>query len=69
MSLLFAFHLIFAEVPTAPFLDLTVLSDSSVYANFSAPISDGGSAINSYKVILAVVAFTSVQSLILRNLS
>eukprot|EP01032_Pedospumella_encystans_P021111 gene21111-23955_t len=38
------------EVPTAPFLDLTVLSDSSVYANFSAPISDGGSAINSYKV-------------------
>lgn len=38
------------EVPSAPFLDLTVLSDSSIYANFSAPLSDGGSAINSYKV-------------------
>lgn len=38
------------ETPSAPFLDLTVLSDSSVYANFSAPLSDGGAAINSYKV-------------------
>lgn len=38
------------DVPGAPFLDLTVLSQSSIYANFSPPLSDGGSAINSYKV-------------------
>jgi len=38
------------EIPTAPFLDLTVQSQSSIYSNFSAPLSDGGSAINSYKL-------------------
>jgi len=39
-----------ASTPTSPFLDLTVLSQSSINANFSAPSSDGGSAINSYKI-------------------
>jgi hypothetical protein len=38
------------EIPTAPFLDLTVLSGESIQANFTAPLSDGGSAINSYKL-------------------
>jgi hypothetical protein len=38
------------EVPTSPFLDLTVISNSEIQTNFSAPLSDGGAAINSYKV-------------------
>jgi len=39
------------ETPSAPFLDLTVQSQKSIYANFSPPLTDGGSAIHSYKVI------------------
>lgn len=46
----FSWAVIALDVPGAPFLDLTVLSQSSIYANFSPPLSDGGSAINSYKV-------------------
>jgi len=37
-------------IPSAPFLDLTVLSGTSVRTNFSAPLTDGGSAITSYKI-------------------
>ncbi len=44
------------ETPSAPFLDLTVQSQSSVYANFSPPLTDGGSAIHSYKVRIFIVA-------------
>lgn len=39
-----------AEVPTAPFVDLTVISGSSIGVNFTSPLSNGGSAINNYKV-------------------
>ncbi len=38
------------EVPSAPFVDLAVLGSDLIAVNFSAPLSDGGSAINSYKV-------------------
>jgi len=38
------------EVPSAPFVDLTVLGSDLIAVNFSAPLSDGGAAINSYKV-------------------
>jgi hypothetical protein len=38
------------EVPSAPFLDLTVLSSSAIQANFSAPLSDGGAAVDSYQL-------------------
>eukprot|EP00981_Chlorochromonas_danica_P003361 scaffold644_cov168-Ochromonas_danica.AAC.53 len=38
------------DTPSSPFLDLTVLSQSSIYANFSPPLTDGGSAIYQYKV-------------------
>jgi hypothetical protein len=38
------------EVPTSPYLDLSVLSGDTIQASFTPPLSDGGSAINSYKV-------------------
>lgn len=52
--------LINVEVPSAPFLSLDVLSQSSIYANFSPPLLDGGSAIQSYKVglIYYLIAFS-----------
>ena len=37
-------------MPTAPYLDLTVLSGDTIQASFTPPLSDGGSSINSYKV-------------------
>ena len=40
----------YIETPSAPFLDLTVLSGDTIQANFSAPLSDGGAAIHSYKL-------------------
>lgn len=46
------------DVPGSPFLDLTVLSQSSIYANFSPPLTDGGSAISSYEVS---VFFSSIN--------
>ena len=42
--------MVYLETPSAPFLDLTVLSGDSIQANFSAPLSDGGAAIHSYKL-------------------
>lgn len=38
------------ERPTAPFMDLTVLSQSSINAKFYPPSSDGGADIYQYKV-------------------
>jgi hypothetical protein len=38
------------EVPTSPYLDLSVLSGNTIRAEFTPPLSDGGSSINSYKV-------------------
>ena len=38
------------EVPSQPFLDLTVISGDAIRADFFSPLSDGGSAIHSYKV-------------------
>ena len=38
------------EVPTTPFLDLTVISGDTIQTSFTPPLSDGGSNINSYKV-------------------
>ena len=62
-STIFYFILCFiAETPSAPFLDLTVLSDSSIYANFSAPLSDGGAAINSYKVCCVLLMHCALFS-------
>ena len=40
----------FAEIPSAPFVSLSVVSNSAVQVNFTSPFSDGGSAINTYKV-------------------
>ena len=37
-------------VPSAPFVDLSVIDGSTIRANFSAPVTDGGVAISSYKV-------------------
>ena len=38
------------EVPSQPFLDLTVISGEAVKVDFFSPLTDGGSAIHSYKV-------------------
>jgi len=38
------------QTPSAPFLDLTVLSGSSIQASFKPPLSDGGAAINAYNL-------------------
>ena len=37
-------------MPTSPYLDLSVLSGNTIRAEFTPPLSDGGSSINSYKV-------------------
>lgn len=53
LLVLFSFFVISVtsvDVPTGPFLDLTVVSDSSIKASISPPLSDGGAAINSYKI-------------------
>ena len=39
-----------SQIPSTPFVQLNVLSNSAVGVNVSLPISDGGSAINSYVV-------------------
>lgn len=36
--------------PSVPFLDIKVVSNAAIYANFTAPLSDGGSSITGYKV-------------------
>jgi hypothetical protein len=46
----FISSLLITDVPASPFLDLTVLNQSSVKASFSPPLTDGGSSIHSYKV-------------------
>jgi hypothetical protein len=38
------------SAPSAPFLDLTVISGDSVVTSFNSPFTDGGSAIYSYQV-------------------
>jgi hypothetical protein len=38
------------DVPSVPLLNLTVISDKSILNTFNVPESNGGSAINSYKV-------------------
>lgn len=40
-----------AEIPSAPFLSLSVVSNSEVQVAFDSPLSDGGAAINSYEVL------------------
>jgi len=47
---LFVISVSSVDVPTSPFLDLTVISDSSIKASISPPLSDGGASINSYKI-------------------
>lgn len=42
--------LCYAEYPFAPFLDLTVLGGDEVQVDLSPPLSDGGTAITSYRV-------------------
>eukprot|EP01032_Pedospumella_encystans_P022235 gene22235-25194_t len=39
-----------AVPPSVPFLDLRVINSTAIYANFTSPLSNGGSPITGYKL-------------------